>query len=96
VTTDAEVVAAVRAYRQVRQDAGHMNVHVHAQGMRAALEAAEKVRSGPPDYEGIHGSGISDLRRNLTHNHSTTNMATLGLRPPGQCSACDYERGIHR
>lgn len=45
MVTDTEVVAAVHAYRQVRLDAGHMNVHVHAQGMRAALEAAEKIRA---------------------------------------------------
>lgn len=104
MTTDDEVIAAVRAYRQVRLDAGHLNVHVHAQGMRAALDAAEKVRTDRMIEQNTKAfeefaapvAPISDLTRNLLHNHSTTDMATLGLRPPGQCRACDHERGDHR
>lgn len=32
------------------------------------------------------------IRRQLLHNHSTTNLNLIGLRPEGECSACDYAR----
>lgn len=37
-------------------------------------------------------SAKTELQKMLLHNHSTTNIAFIGLRPPGECSACDYER----
>lgn len=30
--------------------------------------------------------------RDLIHNHSTTNLNLIGLRPEGECRACDYAR----
>lgn len=30
--------------------------------------------------------------RELLHNHPTTDLYRLGLRPEGECSACDWMR----
>ena len=32
------------------------------------------------------------IRAQLLHNHSTTNLNIVGLRPPGECTACDHAR----
>lgn len=56
-----------------------MSPHSYPDGVQARAMSAD-------------GSFGQRIRMQMLHNHSTTNLNLIGLRPEGECSACDYAR----